>query len=469
MKNACRILGLVALVLMGCGGNSGPHVTKFGGAPPPGRIVYSDPSISPGQSGAVGEVVYLSGGTASWVKSTTSNTGWSTFPSAGGGGGFGSDVLVPLPNSSAVNVTALELVASLTTDTPGAETGAWAHKLISGGAQTTSQDERPAQTLFPQGGSAATPPMSFQDYPHSGLYATNGSGSGATIVSVNSYPMLLCDYAHGVVSGGSPGNPFLVGTDYLRGMGQLGSNVELFSNADVQVGADGALATNATLGFLDVPSMAGTPSGTPGQVRGGKAPILVDSSGHHLWFNDGSWRNENSSQNFAGAQTATTPAGVTPSIALTSRSDILYIVVDHDINTLTVSGLDSDVDAGYDIEGSIVVSTAEIDISLNASNSGATLKGFYISAGTLTAFNPTVIIFCDQSTLSHTCVTSAKLRSVASGVAKTYDVTMYAGNGDSFETYHGNSSLTADVTSIQFGAMKNGSKMTLRRVRPTVN
>ena len=56
-------------------------------------------------------------------------------------------------------------------------------------------------------------------------------------------------------------------------------------------GPDGAaLATNATDGFLYVPSMAGSPTGTP-VVKAGTLPIVIDSTHNRLLFySSGAWR-----------------------------------------------------------------------------------------------------------------------------------------------------------------------------------
>jgi hypothetical protein len=50
-----------------------------------------------------------------------------------------------------------------------------------------------------------------------------------------------------------------------------------------------AIATNATDGFLYVPTCAGTPTGTPTTFTG-SAPLIVDTTNHKLYFYDGSWR-----------------------------------------------------------------------------------------------------------------------------------------------------------------------------------
>lgn len=49
-----------------------------------------------------------------------------------------------------------------------------------------------------------------------------------------------------------------------------------------------ALATNATVGFLMIPSCAGTPSGTPADIPTGQAPIIYDSTNKKLCVWDGS-------------------------------------------------------------------------------------------------------------------------------------------------------------------------------------
>ena len=50
---------------------------------------------------------------------------------------------------------------------------------------------------------------------------------------------------------------------------------------------DAALATNATVGFLMIPSCAGTPTGTPADIPTGQAPIVYDSTNKKLAVWDG--------------------------------------------------------------------------------------------------------------------------------------------------------------------------------------
>jgi hypothetical protein len=51
-----------------------------------------------------------------------------------------------------------------------------------------------------------------------------------------------------------------------------------------------AIATNATDGFLYVPTCAGTPSGTP-TAYSGRAPIVINTTNNKLYFySTGAWR-----------------------------------------------------------------------------------------------------------------------------------------------------------------------------------
>lgn len=70
----------------------------------------------------------------------------------------------------------------------------------------------------------------------------------------------------------------------------LGVNgqIKAYNAAGVTVGL-GLLATNATDGFLYIPTCAGTPTGTP-TARSGYLPLVIDTTNHKLYFYDGSWR-----------------------------------------------------------------------------------------------------------------------------------------------------------------------------------
>jgi hypothetical protein len=81
----------------------------------------------------------------------------------------------------------------------------------------------------------------------------------------------------------------------ITGRPSAGTNATITSSAGLRVTGGGvfgsaALATNATSGFLYVPSCAGTPTGAP-ESHTGTIPIVVDSTNHKLYFySGGSWR-----------------------------------------------------------------------------------------------------------------------------------------------------------------------------------
>jgi len=105
-------------------------------------------------------------------------------------------------------------------------------------------------------------------------------------------------------------NALLLGLDYTTGVGYIvaggnTTNTSLsFFTASVaapveraripaaggMVVGTAALATNATDGFLYVPTCAGTPTGTP-TTQTGTAPIVVDTTNNKLYFySGGQWR-----------------------------------------------------------------------------------------------------------------------------------------------------------------------------------
>lgn len=78
----------------------------------------------------------------------------------------------------------------------------------------------------------------------------------------------------------------------VYGMKLLNSfNTALISSAgNIQLGASSALATNATTGFVDLPTCAGTPTGTPTTTATGHMSFVVDSTNHILYgFYSAAW------------------------------------------------------------------------------------------------------------------------------------------------------------------------------------
>jgi len=70
----------------------------------------------------------------------------------------------------------------------------------------------------------------------------------------------------------------------------LQTRATIDSSGNIVAGASAALATNATNGFLYVPTCAGTPTGTPTAITG-MAPIVVNTTNNKLYFySGGAWR-----------------------------------------------------------------------------------------------------------------------------------------------------------------------------------
>jgi hypothetical protein len=81
------------------------------------------------------------------------------------------------------------------------------------------------------------------------------------------------------------------GTNLTHSWHTAGSiTAQITANGSFAAGAQGALATTATNGFLYVPTCAGTPTGTPTAITG-LAPIVVNTTNNKLYFySGGAWR-----------------------------------------------------------------------------------------------------------------------------------------------------------------------------------
>ncbi len=69
----------------------------------------------------------------------------------------------------------------------------------------------------------------------------------------------------------------------------VGRNGKCSSASSFIVGTNAAIATNATDGFLYLPSCAGAPSGTPTAITG-KIPTVYDSTNNFLYVYNGGWK-----------------------------------------------------------------------------------------------------------------------------------------------------------------------------------
>src|SRR5262249_53662452 len=87
---------------------------------------------------------------------------------------------------------------------------------------------------------------------------------------------------------------FFVGTNAYSGVGTQAKCLNISKSGNVVVGAGaGAIATNATNGFLSITSCAGAPTGTPSAEANpsGSLPMVYDTTNNKLWvYNGSAWK-----------------------------------------------------------------------------------------------------------------------------------------------------------------------------------
>lgn len=69
---------------------------------------------------------------------------------------------------------------------------------------------------------------------------------------------------------------------------EIETYLETWDGGDIALGSDG-LSTSSTDGFLFIPAVAGTPTGTPNS-RSGFVPICYDTTNDELYVYNGSWK-----------------------------------------------------------------------------------------------------------------------------------------------------------------------------------
>ena len=128
-----------------------------------------------------------------------------------------------------------------------------------------------------------------------GTTSVYNSAANRGNISVEGSNSAIVNFA---VSGTNRGYAFTDGNNFdLAAEGSR--SIRLATNGTIRALADatgnvvvgnGAIATNATDGFLYVPTCAGTPTGTPTTYTG-RSPIVVDSTNNKLYFySGGEWR-----------------------------------------------------------------------------------------------------------------------------------------------------------------------------------
>ncbi len=129
------------------------------------------------------------------------------------------------------------------------------------------------------------------------LYWTGDTDTYIEVVSANRIDFyaggaLLCTLnANGfsMNSGAGAGHLFLGGGIEVQN-NNAGSLALIPGNRQVQIGAAGALAHDAVGGFPTIPTVAGTPDGTPANLASGHAPFIIDTSADKLWaYYGGAW------------------------------------------------------------------------------------------------------------------------------------------------------------------------------------
>lgn len=160
---------------------------------------------------------------------------------------------------------------------------------ISNSSAVTTQDtfiRRSAAAVFALGNVAAASPVAQTLISQPSRAGTDSNVGGANLTIIP-----------GLGTGtGTPANLVLngiIGTTTGSGTQSSAAALTIAGAAtgqvpSVVVGA-AAIATNATDGFLYIPTCAGTPTGTP-TTQTGRFPLVYDSTNHKLYIYDGGWK-----------------------------------------------------------------------------------------------------------------------------------------------------------------------------------
>jgi hypothetical protein len=277
--------------------------TSLGGGGVTSAVAGSGVSVS----GATGAVTFTNTGVTSIVAgagiSISGGTGAVTITNTGP---FSADTTVQLNNSTPAAVSAWESIITLPTATAGAEVSQWVVKTLNAGAQisaltikgTTWTGPATTLTLIGSSGSGTGSSLILVSNPsHDGRILFGSSGNvfydeaAATLKTTESVPfsLLRSGAQNGLDKGGS-GN-LNIGTS-------IASAVTIYTNTTTKitvpalgglvVGA-AAIATNATDGFLYIPTCAGTPTAVP-TTQTGTMAMVFDTTNHKLYLYDGSWK-----------------------------------------------------------------------------------------------------------------------------------------------------------------------------------
>ncbi len=146
---------------------------------------------------------------------------------------------------------------------------------------------RPLQMMFPSG-AAATPAMAFTASTGTGFYFNPLGTVGFCLGGAE----ILTMAGDRLTFNAAGGNTRFECGDIYFGRDPTNGSARIQSAKGVVVGSLAALATNATDGFLWIPSCAGPPTGTPTAYTG-KLPLVYDSNSDDLLVynpGDSGWR-----------------------------------------------------------------------------------------------------------------------------------------------------------------------------------
>lgn len=187
-------------------------------------------------------------GATLYARGTSGNDVWASHVAQGNGGFYFGNYNGPLlqvlcGNGSPPYVNYVKILASPTGQTVNIE------------AEGT--DPNVSMNFFMQGGGT--------------FFVTNSNG---TIAQFQAFNITVTDSLL-FKAGSSTTNPSLA----------------TISGSSLVLGG-GSLATNATKGFVQLPTCAGVPTGVPAVVTGG-CPLVIDTTDNRLYFYNGGWQTSN--------------------------------------------------------------------------------------------------------------------------------------------------------------------------------
>lgn len=234
-------------------------------------MAYTTIPASTGGSGAVTSIVAGTGVTISGATGDVTVT--NSAP-------FAADTIIALNNSVPASVSAWEHIITLTNSSPGTEASQAVIKLLSGGAQTTALTIGPAVVTFP---GQTQVPVNATAYSFTGN-ATTGIGyvTGTATLNFNIGGITGAKISNGGILISSAGDASIT----RNGSGVMA----VFSSLGILIGPNAAIPLAATVGYMQIPSCAGTPTGAPGGISGGGVPFQVDTTGGKIWaFYGAAW------------------------------------------------------------------------------------------------------------------------------------------------------------------------------------